>query len=170
MNSLLPRWGGSYEAMMQFAKESAPYAAKNPRIRALAGFADWDRGRLLEKRGKKDAAINAYTRALEFGDFWKFRYARGALYYHVRRNEDALEDLNRALTQTPEDPDALYFRSCANYALGFDAKGEARSAYFAHAYDDIELAVALDPTDTWYQKQLVWVQKNIPEYAPPPRL
>jgi hypothetical protein len=38
MYVLAPRWGGSYEAMADFATEAAPYAAKNPRIRTLQGL------------------------------------------------------------------------------------------------------------------------------------
>lgn len=169
IQNLEPRWGGSYGAMMKFAEESAPYAARNPRIRALAGFVDYDQARVLQKEGKKAEAVAAYGRALSHGDFWQFRYERGDLYFRADQNKEALEDLNRAVEQNPQDPDALYDRSWASYELGMDAKGEARSAYFAQAYDDIVLSVALDPTDEYHQKHLAFVRENIPAFAPPPR-
>lgn len=169
MENLLPRWGGSYKEMTRFAQESAPYAAKNPRIRALGGFVDWDKGRVLERDGNKAEALNAYNRALQFGDYWEFRYARGLLHWRLKQNKEALEDLNSALVQSPQDPDAVYERSWVTYELGLDSSGTPRSAYFAQAYDDIEMAVALDPTDGYYQRHLAFIRKNIPNFAPPPR-
>ena len=44
LTSLAPRWGGSYDAMERFARESAQFADANPRLRILAGMAPWDRG------------------------------------------------------------------------------------------------------------------------------
>ena len=169
IQSLLPRWGGSYKSMTSFVEECEPYAARNPRIKALAGFVDYDRGRVLEKEGRKAEAIEAYGRALAHGDFWQFRYERADLYFHADRNKEALEDLNKAVEQNPQDPDALYERSWVSYELGFAAKGDARSAYFAQAYDDIVLSVALDPTDEYHQQQLAFVRENLPAFAPPPR-
>jgi tetratricopeptide (TPR) repeat protein len=124
---------------------------------------------VLKKEGRKAEAIKAFGRALAHGDFWQFRYERGNLYFHADQNKEALEDLNKAVEQNPQDADALYERSWVSYELGFDAKGAARSAYFAQAYDDIVLSVALDPTDEYHQKQLAFVRENIPAFAPPPR-
>jgi tetratricopeptide (TPR) repeat protein len=169
MNYLLPRWGGSYGAMTKFAEESAPYAARNPRIRALAGYVDWDRGRVLESGGKKEDAIEAYGRALRFGNYWQFRFERGELYFHADDSRKALDDLNAVLLQHPQHASALYQRAWVSYDLGLAASGEARGQYFARAFEDIETAVALDPTDTYFQKYLSFIRENIPEYAPPPR-
>jgi len=38
LNSLAPRWGGSFEAMIAFAKESEPYSNDNPRVKNAAGI------------------------------------------------------------------------------------------------------------------------------------
>jgi len=172
MHNLLPRWGGSYEEMERFAQESAPYAARNPRIRALQGFVDWDRGRVLESDGQKAEAIEAYGRALRYGNFWQFRYERGELYFYDNQDKkakEALDDLNAALVQYPQNADALYERSYVNYVLGIDATGDAKRAYFAQAFDDIDMAIALDPTDEDHQKHLAFIRENIPEYAPAPQ-
>jgi tetratricopeptide (TPR) repeat protein len=168
MHNLLPRWGGSYDEMARFAEESARYAARNPRLGALRGFVDWDRGRILEAKGLKAQAIKAYDRALAFGDFWQFRYDRGDLYFHNHQELKAVEDLDRVLVQNPQNTDALYDRSWASYNIGLDATGEARRHYLGQAFDDAEMAVALDPMDTYYREHLAFVRENIPEYAPPP--
>ena len=167
MYNLLPRWGGSYEAMARFAEESSPYADRNPRIQALRGFVDWDRGRLIEDKGNKERAIEAYRRALRFGDYSQFHYERGWLYSRSDRKEQALEDLNAVLIQDPQYDDALYERSGVTYELGRRASNRAdKAVYFRQAFRDIELAAALDPTDAYYQKRLAHTRKNIPQYAP----
>jgi tetratricopeptide (TPR) repeat protein len=169
METLLPRWGGSYDAMTRFAEESGPYAARNPRIRALGGFVEWDRGRVLEKAGRNAEAIKAYERAMQFGDFWMFRFERGDLYFHADQNKEAAEDLTRGLAQYPQNADALFQRSWVTYEMGIGASEPAKGADFVQAFDDIEKSVALDPTNKDHQQHLDFVRENIPDYAPPPR-
>ncbi len=167
MEILLPRWGGSYEAMSRFADESAPYAAQNPRIRSLRGFVDWDRGRVFAKEGKIGDAAEAYQRAIDHGDFWQFREARGEYYAQSDQNEEALDDLNRALAQNPQNAEVLSARAGVAYELGRLASDEVRAARFSQAFRDIKMAVALNPVDDGYQEQLAFLQKAIPQFAPP---
>ena len=169
MWSLLPRWGGSYAAMEKFAEESAPYGAKNPRIKALAGYEDWDRGRVLEEQKDYARAEAAYTRALGAGDASQFRFDRGDFYWRRDKYREALEDLNIALLQRPQDTRGLYERSKVAYYLGFHGSGDERTRMFTQAYDDAELSVALNPTDEYHQEHLEFIRKNLPAFAPPPR-
>jgi uncharacterized protein len=167
MQSLLPRWGGSYEAMALFAAESAPYANRNPRIQSLGGFVEWDRGRVLESAGKKAEAIEAYQRAMRYGNFWQFRYDRGDLYSRSDRNEEALTDLDRALAQNPQHADALYRRSRVTYRLGRKAWGtDASTDYLSQSFRDIEMAVALEPAEEDYREYLAFIRKAIPGFQP----
>jgi tetratricopeptide (TPR) repeat protein len=168
MHNLLPRWGGSYEAMARFAEESAPYANRNPRIKALKGFVDWDKGRISEAAGRNGDAIEAYNRALQFGNFWQFRYERGTYNSQSDLNEEALEDFNSVLAQFPQDADALNDRCHVEYELGRTAVGEAQTAYYSQAFRDIVLAAALDPTDADIRERLAFMHENIPEFEPPP--
>ena len=163
----LRRWGGSYEAMEDFADESAPYAKRNPRIKALKGFVDMDRAEDFEAQDRKGDAIEAHQRALRFGDYWEFRYQRGKYYSRSDLDEDALEDFNTALLQHPQSDDVLSYRARVEYELARHAFGEAKDVYFSQAFRDIELAVAIDPTDEGHLTDLAFYRKNIPEYAPP---
>ena len=155
--------------MEEFAKESAPYAAKNPRIKALAGYEDYDRGRVLEDKKDYAGAEAAYTRALGAGDASRFRLGRGDFYWRRDRYREALEDLNRALVQRPQDTQGLYERSKVAYHLGFEASGDERTNMFTQAYNDAELSAALDPTDEYHQEHLAFIRENLPAFAPPPR-
>jgi tetratricopeptide (TPR) repeat protein len=163
----LRRWGGSYEAMEDFADESAPYAKRNPRIKVLKGFVDMDRAEDFEAQDRKGDAIEAYQRALRFGDYWEFRYQRGKYYSRSDLDEDALEDFNTALLQQPQSDDVLSHRATVEYELARHAFGEAKDVYFSQAFRDIEMAVAIDPTDEGHLTDLAFYRKNIPEYAPP---
>jgi tetratricopeptide (TPR) repeat protein len=164
---LLPRWGGSYKAMNAFVDESAPYVKTNPRIAALGGFVDWDQGRVAERAGRDGDAIEAYQRALQYGNLWEFRYQRAAYNSRSDRLEDALADLNSVLAQVPQFADALSERSHVTYELGRQASGDASASYYRQAFRDIMLAAALDPTDEDIQERLAFMGKNIPDYAPP---
>lgn len=167
MHNLLPRWGGSYDAMEEFANESAPYAKRNPRLKALKGFVDLDRAENFEGDDQKGDAIEAYQRALRFGDYWDFHYQRGQYYSRSDLDEEALEDFNAALLQQPQNDDALSARAAVEYELARHAFGEAKDTYFSQAFRDILMAVALDPADQRHLKDLAFYRENIPEYAPP---
>jgi tetratricopeptide (TPR) repeat protein len=167
MHNLVPRWGGSYEAMAAFAKESAPYAVRNPRIKVLKGFVDWDKGRIYESRGQKGDAIESYERALASGDFWLFHFDRGQYYSRADLNAEALEEFNKVLSQYPQNDEALSERATVEYELGRQSYGADKAEYYSQAFRDILLAAALDPADKDYQKDLAFYRKNIPQYEPP---
>ncbi|HMF87919.1 MAG TPA: tetratricopeptide repeat protein, partial [Gemmatimonadaceae bacterium] len=170
MHNLLPRWGGSYDAMTEFAEESAPFAKRNPRMRALQGFVDWDRGRDFESQGQDMRAIEAYTRALRFGNYWLFSAERGALYSELKRYPEALEDLNGVLLQYPQYAEAVFKRSWVLYELGrISYPNDVYREYSSQCFLDTEMAAALDPTDESYNDWVDVVRKSIPEFEPPAR-
>jgi hypothetical protein len=81
--------------------------------------------------------------------------------------EDALEDFNTALLQHPQSDDVLSYRARVEYELARHDFGEAKDVYFSQAFRDIELAVAIDPTDEGHLTDLAFYRKNIPEYVLP---
>ena len=81
---------------------------------------------------------------------------------------EALEDFNSVLLQFPQDADALNDRCHVEYELGRKAVGEARTAYYSQAFQDIVLAAALDPTDGDIRERLAFMHENIPEFEPTP--
>lgn len=64
MNSLRPRWGGSYELMESFAKTSQ--RSDNPRMKILEGYV------LTDKAESQLLGPEAYNRALALGEHWQF--------------------------------------------------------------------------------------------------
>ena len=161
MSVLLPRWGGSYQAMDDFAAEAAPYAAKNPRLETLRGYADWDRARMLLEQHQNVEAEQELQEALRYGNLYRFLFERARFYRFTGRYADALADLNQVLLQRPQAHDALSERARVEYALGKDARDTARANLFSRALADIDLAVKLDPTDFQYQDQLARYRLSI---------
>ncbi len=94
MGSLLPRWGGSYEAMSEFAAESIKDVTRNPRLTTLQGDADADRADLLYNKDAQ-AAIDGYTKALRFGDRITWLTYRGDCYKRLGDTAKAEENYAR---------------------------------------------------------------------------
>jgi len=98
---LLPRWGGSYDAVAALAREAQKYAGQNPALAALLGFVDWDRGCLARNDKKYDEAAALFTRALAAGEHASFYYDRADTYLRQKRYTEALADVARLLAMAP---------------------------------------------------------------------
>lgn len=108
MTALEPRWGGSYDAMEKFADQAQKYAAQNPRLVSLKGFADADRADEASSAGDSRKAIRLCNQALEEGgDFYMAYMYRGDTYGQLHLYDEALEDLNRANRLRPQNPKVL---------------------------------------------------------------
>jgi tetratricopeptide (TPR) repeat protein len=109
IRALQPRWGGSYGAMERLAAEAQKYAAQNPKLVTLKGFADVERGRVALSDNDPEGAIRFYDQALqEGGDLFNTGYtSRGMLFLRLGRYDDALQDLNRANRLRPQEPRVL---------------------------------------------------------------
>jgi tetratricopeptide (TPR) repeat protein len=165
MLNLRPRWGGSYGAMDRLAHDADSLGERNPRLRALHGFADWDQGDVAERHKEPARALELYDHALTFGDLWRFRLERGQLYESLGREDEALADLERALVQRPQHAELLDRLASTKYELGRLAEGPERDRLFYESYGDESLAVLLDPAEDEYQQSQAFYKKAIPEYA-----
>ena len=163
---LIPRWGGSYAAMEQFATEADGLWDRNPRLQSLHGFAHWDRGRVYWADRDTTSALLEHAKALAFGDLWQFRLELGKLNYRIDQYEEALSNLDRALAQRPVWVEALLFRAKTHYALGRMANGAEKARLFSAAFRDIELAARLDPMDERVRNSREFYKKWIPQFAP----
>ncbi len=105
--ALEPRWGGSYAAMEQFARDAA--AVPNPRMRFVAGYVDWDKAHVLKRAEKYDDALVTVDRACKLGDYWAFLLVRAEIHEARENLPLALADLDRAVAVRPGEP-ALLFR------------------------------------------------------------
>lgn len=111
MLALLPRWGGSYEEMEQFARESAPYAKQNPAIKTLSGFVYWDLADLADNNGDSRKAIPLYEKALESGENWTFLSDLADACFRYGMYDKALRTIDRAIALRPTNASGHITRS-----------------------------------------------------------
>jgi tetratricopeptide (TPR) repeat protein len=135
--SLRPEWGGSIEAMEEFADASVGPYPDDPALQALRGFADWVQGERLRRRGRYDEALNLFDQAMKHGPHWRYLKSRGATLERLGRSDEALEAYNQADGLRPQDADILQSRGWLHFMTG----------RFVEALEDYTLALDLDPYD-----------------------
>lgn len=96
-----PRWGGTVEEMRALAAEAAGLASRNPRLAALAGLVDWERGETLVGRRRYAEAIAAYDRALTAGDIEDYYLGRADARLRAGDAAAAAADFDRAAALRP---------------------------------------------------------------------
>lgn len=110
----LPRWGGSFANVQAIADQADPFFNDNPRLAALHGFVDFDRGRSAEG----NEALQHLDAALLKGAHWSYYNERARVHREAKRFEEALQDSDEALTLSPDSPDVLIGRLYALLGLG----------------------------------------------------
>ncbi len=103
--SITPRWGGSYEEMDTFARDSQKYAPANPKMAALMGYAFYDAGDMKMINGDYTAALSLLNKALTYYELPMFLYKRAEIYTKMGKNAEALKDLNRVHDLDPSETD-----------------------------------------------------------------
>jgi tetratricopeptide (TPR) repeat protein len=103
MISLVPRWGGSYKAVREFAQREQKYIELNSRLRALLGFEWAERARMLNELGYREKAVEYYQRAVFHGKLASWFASIGHIN-KVQNNYSSMEYFYReASTYTIND-------------------------------------------------------------------
>jgi tetratricopeptide (TPR) repeat protein len=133
LGSIAPRWGGSRELMERKAADWQ-YTDKNPKLRQLLGFSDFDRCELLTDR-QPAKALALCNRAIDSGAFAPFLAAKGLALVKLERYDDAVQALTEAVDIVPQHVEFLNLRG---YAL-------LKAERYDEAARDLVLATRLDP-------------------------
>lgn len=148
MDQLMPKWGGSFEAMERFfAAAAEPHVQDNPRLRVLRGRIHRARGDELDDDDKYDAAIREYTKALSYGHSAAVRFDRGRAYHQNDKHLEALADFNAAWVDSPDWPDLLDWRGWTYHMLAYRAVPAQRDRLRELALRDLAHAHELEPSD-----------------------
>jgi tetratricopeptide (TPR) repeat protein len=135
VGSIVPRWGGSYEAMRDFAREGN--TALNPRMRFLPGYVDLDRAQMFLIEKSPQDALAAIERACALGEYWEFLEQRAEIRDHLNDPSGALADLERAIALRPGHPRLLIWRAYVHH----------RAQRWEPAGRDLLAGIRMDPTD-----------------------
>jgi tetratricopeptide (TPR) repeat protein len=136
MTAIIPRWGGSYEAMRRFAQEVD--VSLNPRLRVLPGYIEMDRAQLLVIDGQNAKALTAIERACALGEYWEFLEERADIRNRLNDRAGALADAERALAARPGHPRLVILRG---YLRGRAQQWEA-------AGRDLLAGLRMEPTNS----------------------
>jgi hypothetical protein len=102
MLRLLPRWGGNFFLMSQYAEEQQQYVNLNPRISSLQGSPFADQAFYAKRSGNCEAVVGLLELAFEYGvsSYWAYDYGYCLNEVAVASNvssKQALEMFERAL-------------------------------------------------------------------------
>jgi len=106
MHAIVPQWGGSYEEMSDFAKQTAQYANVNPLLWTLQGVVFAEQGADYWRESNFAKALDAYTSALKFGDRTAWLVKRAACFWQIGKKDKAVEDYKKALYYNGNDTEA----------------------------------------------------------------
>lgn len=166
METLKPRWGGSYELMQAFAEASAKDSARNPRMVTLRGSALQEQAFTLIVPLPEDSlrprdprsAIDSLTRALEYGPAHDVFLDRGEAYSRLGDHVRAFLDYREALILNPQRTEILAAYGNALIQIASRTTRPIRGSMIDRAAEALALAVYLDPTDRTSAHNLQWAR------------
>lgn len=136
----LPRWGGSYSEMEKIAMDGYVHVHDNPGLYCLFGEIYVDQAWNFRKDKNYDEAIALCTKAIGYGDHFRFFQERAQSYSEVKNLDKALEDLDRSIALRPVRADL--YRARATVYLN---KGEAKRAVEEIAFMEKQFPGEIDP-------------------------
>ncbi len=152
MGNYLPRWGGDYELMEQFAGEAQRYVKDHPRLRALYGFVAWDEARIAWRADEDDRAIALLTESLRHGDAYEPCLLMAKVLYFADRDQEALPYAECATAHRPSIAEAQLYLGHALYSRGVAGYPRTWNQHYPRARDAGSLAFQLDSTDAQVQR------------------
>lgn len=136
-HSLLPRWGGSYEAIQKVAADTGSYYARAPHLKVLEGRVSADIASLAAHRGDYKQALGYFDKALANGDFWFFNQGKGEALWELDDYSGALDQFSRVIRDKPGYKRGWWMRSQVQKMLN----------NFPAAISDISRAIDIEPLD-----------------------
>jgi tetratricopeptide (TPR) repeat protein len=141
LDSILPRWGGSLPLVEKVAADSQ-YPDKNPKLRILLGFADYDRCRTVSKNPRK--ALELCNRALSHGPYGAYLLQKARILTKLERWSEMDDALDQALEILPQNAKYLRFKGWSLIKRGRHDE----------AIEYSRLAAQIDPVDDHSRKDL----------------
>jgi tetratricopeptide (TPR) repeat protein len=113
VSQMNPRYGGSYEAMRDFAAK-APVAL-NPKLTVLRGMASLEK---CTTTADHRVALQHCEKALEAGPYFDFLYAQAEILRELGKLQEALAALDQAIEARPQKPYVHLQRAYVLHDLG----------------------------------------------------
>jgi len=147
-----PRWGGRYEQMELLANQAEQYSDINPKIPVLYGFIYSDQADNFKRNEKNEKALELYSKALRYGDYWSIYNERAKLYhYNLKSYDNALKDVNRSIELRSTVYENHLMRSKINFAI----------KEYAESIKDMQTAETIKPKNSKIQKWKKWASDTL---------
>ncbi len=150
IQTLTPRWGGSYKAMLAFANESEK--VKEPFMRTLKGYVHADFANILMHRRQYRKALKVMNAACRLGDHWRFFFVRGQVYNRLNKMKRAFADFRKARNIAPGNPRVFISRARIYFSMN----------KFVRTICEIRKSFEIDPQYHRGKRFAWYVRKNIP--------
>jgi tetratricopeptide (TPR) repeat protein len=118
IDTMTPRWGGSYDAMDKFANESQAQVSQNPMLKYLLGFPSMEQAEDLQLDEKWDETIPLLNHAIEVGgDYGGFYVVRGKSLFALKKYDAAMADFQSANDLMPDNAENLEMLALTSHLL-----------------------------------------------------
>jgi tetratricopeptide (TPR) repeat protein len=104
LETIKPKWGGSYREMQEFTDASMRYLDRNPRLWALKGEPYAEQAQQAWMADDLDKTVDLYAKALSFGIDREWLQYSITLLEYLRRNDEARAYVATMLKYYPWDP------------------------------------------------------------------
>jgi tetratricopeptide (TPR) repeat protein len=150
IQTLQPKWGGSFEEIRHYALESQHDREADPRIYQLLGYEYQIRGELASHEQEWQACVEYYTKAFEYGDLYTWRYGRAKCNENLQRWDAFIADLQ-----------VVGASSRDHMAFSRVAHAYANKKRYRQALASIEKAIALEPDVVAHHNYAGWLQMTM---------
>lgn len=111
LETLDPKWGGSWRAMISFAQDSQDHADANPNIKKLLPYALYEAARMAYINERYAQTVELLDRILEQGGWAKAYYLRSKSYRRLGEPDEALLDIDEAIKREKDNSRYFYTRA-----------------------------------------------------------
>lgn len=116
IEGILPKWGGSYEAIEYFVEQQTPYFSLNPMLTTLAGYEDAQKAFYAKNNNDFNSCIHYYSKALSYGLNLRWLDTRAWCSMKEGHYQHAIDDTNISLSIV-DNPKVRKVKKYSQYKL-----------------------------------------------------
>lgn len=150
IQTLQPKWGGSFHEIREYALASQRDRDADPRIYQLLGYEYQIHGELASRKKEWEACVQHYTKAFEYGDLYNWRYGRAKCNEKLQRWDAAIADL-----------EVVGAKDRNHMAYSRIARAYANKKRYGKALASIEKAIELEPDFVNHHNYAGWLHMTM---------
>ena len=137
LETLDPKWGGSWKAMLRFAKSAQDHVGTNPNIKQLLPYAFFEAARMAYIDERYQQTVDLLSIVLKHSRSAEAHYLRSKSYRRLGELDEALLDVDEAIERDEDNGSYFYTRAAIH----------AEKERYDESLTAINRAHALEPND-----------------------